>query len=76
MCPFAADLARWMACQHVVSIGVTFVNEQGLSRGAADRFGELVADSSSHAASSEVAARLTTFLREAESLLAEGERLR
>lgn len=73
--PFAADIARWMACQRVVSTGVTFVNEQGLSRGAADRFGELVADSSSHAASSEVAERLTTFLREAELLLAEGERL-
>jgi hypothetical protein len=74
--PFAADIARWMACQRVVSTGVTFVNEQGLSRGAADRFRELVADSSSsHAASCDVAARLTTFLREAELLLAEGERL-
>ena len=73
--PFAADIARWMACQRVVSTGVTFVNEQGLSRGAADRFRELVADSSSHAASCDVAAQLTTFLREAESLLAEGERL-
>lgn len=74
--PFAADIARWMACQRVVSTGVTFINEQGLSRGAADRFGELVADSSSsHAASCDVAARLTTFLREAELLLAEGERL-
>lgn len=74
--PFAADIARWMACQRVVSTGVTFINEQGLSRGAADRFRELVADSSSsHAASCDVAARLTTFLREAELLLAEGERL-
>ena len=73
--PFAADIARWMACQRVVSTGVTFVNEQGLSRSAADRFRELVADSSSHAASCEVAERLTTFLREAELLLAEGERL-
>jgi hypothetical protein len=73
--PFTADIARWMACQRVVSTGITFVNEQGLSRGVADRFRELVADSSSHAASSEVAARLTTFLREAELQLAEGERL-
>lgn len=74
--PFAADIARWMECQRVVSTGVTFINEQGLSRGAADRFGELVADSSSsHAVSCDVAARRTTFLREAELLLAEGERL-
>jgi hypothetical protein len=73
--PFADDVARWLACQNVVSIGVTFVNEQGLSRGAAERFRELVADSAAHAASRDVADRLTTFLRDAESLLAEGERL-
>jgi hypothetical protein len=72
---FANDIARWVACQRVVSTGLTFVNQQGLSRGAADRFQELVADSSSHAASRDVAERLTTFLREAESLLADGERL-
>lgn len=72
---FAADIARWTACQRVISTGVTFVNEQGLSRGAADQFRELVADSSSHAASRDVAERLTTFLRDAESLLADGERL-
>lgn len=73
--PFAADVARWEACQQVVSTGVKFVNEQGLSHGAAERFGALVADSSTHAASHDVAERLTTFLRKAESLLAEGERL-
>ena len=73
--PFAVDVARWSACQRVVSIGVTFVCEQGLSRGAADRFGELVADSSAHAASRDIAFRLTQFLRDAESLLVEGERL-
>jgi hypothetical protein len=72
---FAPDIARWATCQQVVSTGVTFVNEQGLSSGAAERFRELVADASGHAASRDVAERLTTFLREAESLLAEGERL-
>ena len=71
----AADIARWSACQQVVSTGVTFVNQQGLSRGAAEQFRELVADASVYAASREVAERLTTFLHEAESLLAEGERL-
>jgi len=73
--PFAADIARWRECQQVVSSGVTFVNEQGLSRGAAERFRALVADVATGAASRDVAARLTTFLREAESLLAEGQRL-
>jgi hypothetical protein len=40
---FAADIARWRACPQVVSLGVTFVNEQGRSRGAAERFRALVA---------------------------------
>ena len=74
--PFVADIARWSACQQVVSTGLTFINEQGLSRGAADRFRELVTDScAAHAASRDVAERLTTFLRDAESLLTDGERL-
>lgn len=73
--PFAADIARWEACQQVVSTGVTLVNEQGLSAGAAERFAALVSDATSHPASREVAERLTTFLRESESLLTDGERL-
>ena len=72
---FRAEVARWTACQRVVSTGVTFVNEQGLSHGAADRLGRLVADPSAPAASREVAERLTTFLRDAESRLTDGERL-
>ena len=72
---FADDIARWRECQQVVSIGVTFVNEQGLSRGAAERFGALVAAAATGPASRDVAARLTTFLSEAEALLAEDERL-
>ena len=71
----AADIAKWSACQRVVSTGVTFVNEQGLSQGMAEKFRQLVADFCSHTASHDVAERLTTFLADAESLLAEGERL-
>jgi hypothetical protein len=73
--PFAADLSRWSACQQMISLGVTFVNEQGLSHGAAERFRELIADIPQAAISQDVAARLTTFLQSAESLLAKGERL-
>lgn len=72
---FHDEVARWTACQRVVSTGVTFVNEQGLSRGAADRFGKLVEDSSAPAARRDIAERLTTFLRDAESRLTDGERL-
>lgn len=72
---YAADVASWNSCQRVVSAGVTFVNEQGLFRGAADRFQELVAADLTCDASREVAARLTAFLRESEAKLREGERL-
>ena len=33
---FAAELAEWRECQQVVNAGVTFINEQGLFRGAGD----------------------------------------
>lgn len=72
---YAADVARWGACQNVVSIGVTFVNEHGLSHGAAQQFRELVASELTHDASREVADRLTAFLKESELLLRAGERL-
>ncbi|MBC7821484.1 MAG: hypothetical protein IAG10_31745, partial [Planctomycetaceae bacterium] len=72
---YAADVARWGACQRVVSIGVTFMNEQGLSHGAAQRFGKLVASELTDHASRDVAHRLTTFLKQSESQLRAGERL-
>ena len=72
---YAADVARWVACQRVVSLGVTFINEQGLSHGAAQRFEELVASELTDHASREVANRLTAFLKESESQLRAGERL-
>ena len=72
---YAADIARWGTCQRVVSLGVTSINEQGLSCGAAQRFGELVASELTDHASREVANRLTAFLKESESQLRVGERL-
>ena len=72
---YAADVARWGACQRVVSRGVTFINEQGLSHGTAQRFEELVASELTDPTSRDVAHRLTTFLKESESPLREGERL-
>ena len=72
---FRDEVARWTACQRVVSTGVTFVHEQGLSRSTADRFHELVAHSSAPAARRDISERLTTFLRAAESRLTDGERL-
>lgn len=71
---FADDLAVWGECQWIVSSCVTFINEQALYRGASaalrDRLGELV-----HSTSKEVAERLICFVKDAEDLLKEGERL-
>ncbi len=72
---YAADVARWGACQRVVSRGVTFINEHGLSQGAAGQFEELVAPDLTDDASRDVASRLTAFLKDSESLLRVGERL-
>lgn len=72
---FAPDVARWAACQRVVSTGVTFINEQGLFRGAADRFAQRVAADRTCDASREVATRLEAFVRESEAKLGETERL-
>lgn len=72
---YAPDVARWAACQRVVSAGVTFVNEQGLTRGAARVFRKLVDDDLTCDASRTVAARLMAFLRASEAKLREGERL-
>ena len=34
---FATELAEWRECQQVVNAGVTFINEQGLFRGAGEQ---------------------------------------
>jgi len=69
------DIPCWTACQDVVSQSITFVNEQGLSKGAADRLAAELEPLSKCADSREVAQRLVTFVRESEEKLSEGQRL-
>ena len=65
------DIRRWSRCQDVVSMCVTFVNEQALFRGASDQLQSLeMCD-----ASQTVADRLLEFLREHELKLQDGQRL-
>ncbi|MBS0261243.1 MAG: hypothetical protein JSS02_04745 [Planctomycetes bacterium] len=72
---YQKDLPRWAACQAVVSKSITFVNEQGLSKGSADRLAIELAQLCQCVESREVAKRLITFLRESEAKLAAGQRL-
>jgi hypothetical protein len=72
---FADDLAMWQECQHIISLSVTFINEQGLYHGASTALRKLVDTSLVHETSKELAERLITFVEQAEQHLKEGERL-
>jgi hypothetical protein len=72
---FAADLARWRECLQILEIGVTFLNEQGVFRGAARQLHTDWAGNLTHAISRQLAARLLRFVIHAEQQLQEGERL-
>ena len=71
---FSEEIAIWNECQDVVSAGVTFMNEQGLFRGATDELRESMGETSSSMAT-EVKQRLLEFTQESEKLLSEGQRL-
>lgn len=78
---YCHDIARWNACQTVVSAALTWINKQGLFRGAArrlrDRLRSLRGNSREEqtAASRHVTAHLLRFVRQQESKLAVGQRL-
>lgn len=72
---YAEDFAVWQECQEVVSASLTFINQQGLYRGASGDLRSAIGEPLLHATSKEVATRLTAFVAEAEAPLREGERL-
>jgi hypothetical protein len=72
---YADEIAVWQECQNVVSASVTFINEQGLFRGASSELRSVIGDELEHATSKELAQRLIDFVAESEVPLREGERL-
>ncbi len=72
---FAEELAEWRECQQVVNAGVTFINEQGLFRGAGDQLRAAMSTHLTNAVSQQLAQRLVDFVTVAEGQLKEGERL-
>jgi hypothetical protein len=75
---FAAELRAWRECQQVVQTGVTFINEQGLWRGAGAQLAaafDATLDARSQTAAQHLAQRLVDFVTAAEDLLQPGERL-
>ena len=72
---FRDEISRWSACQAVVSASVTFINEQGLFRGAANQLAAELKSLPNCEDSRAVADRLLAFVRQSEGKLAEGQRL-
>ena len=70
---YADAIAVWQECQEcqeVVSSSVTFINEQGLFRGAASQLQSVIGDEFQHAPSQTLARRLIDFVAESEVLSA------
>ena len=72
---FAAELAEWRECQQVIDAGVTFINQQGLFRGAGAKLRAAMGTNRTHAASQQLGQRLVDFVTASEVQLKEGERL-
>jgi hypothetical protein len=72
---FRADVQCWSACQAAVSASITFVNQQGVFAGAAERLDKQLRSLPSCDASQAVADRLLEYLRGYEGKLTPGQRL-
>ena len=73
--PFAGELAVWRECQEVISRGITFINEQGLFRGAARQLRTTLFENLTHRVSRGLAKQLVRFVVAAERQVKPGERL-
>lgn len=72
---FAGELNEWRECQEVISRGVTFVNKQGLFRGAARRLRTTLFTNLTYRVGRGLAKQLVQFVVAAERQLEPGERL-
>jgi len=72
---YAVEIAVWQECQDVVSASVTFINKQGLFRGASRELQTAIGKELAHDTSKELAQRLIAFVAESEVHLRDGERL-
>jgi hypothetical protein len=72
---FAPDIPAWRECQRVLSLSLTFLNQNGVFPGASACLGSLLGESQSFALSRELARRLIAFVERAEAPLRQGERL-
>lgn len=72
---YADEIPVWQECQDVISASVTFINEQGLFKGASGELRAVIGEELEHSTSKALAQRLIDFVAESEQPLGEGERL-
>ncbi len=72
---FAPRIQQWQECQEVISTALTFINQQGIFRGAAKRFHDLGAPLVHHSLSRQFFQTTVAFLRKYERKLRPNERL-
>jgi hypothetical protein len=72
---FAPHLREWQACQDVVSTALTFLNERGLFRGAAEQLQKLLAKYQQYPLCQRLTEALVKFLQGYEGQLRARERL-
>ncbi len=72
---YAEDLKIWQECQRIISESITFINEQGLSRGTTKALKKHLGKRPSNKTSRELLKRLLKFVLKSEELLKENERL-
>jgi hypothetical protein len=72
---FGAEVAMWNECQKLISVSVTFLNEQGLTSGTTARLRVQLAEHATQPTSRELATRLLAFVQESESRLPPSVRL-
>ncbi len=72
---FAPSIQTWQECQRVISVSLTFLNQQGIFQGATERLQTLLAAIPDSPNSRKLVADIATFTREHENKLRPGERL-
>lgn len=72
---FDSEIQIWWECQQVISIGVTFISENGIFRGAAQEFKKLTKHHTQNETSRTLIQRCCTFLKKFERPLKNNERL-
>lgn len=72
---YADDVAAWSECQRVIDISLTFINQQGVFRGAGKQLRGVLPKDLKHAISQKLAENLIKFVTQTAKQLKKGERV-